>query len=250
MGVESNLRGRRWGHLVSLEAIAELREFSETTDSIRIGAALTLNEIAQHWNDAPEAFRQWLPLFASPAIRNRATLGGNLSTASPIGDGAPLLAAFDARLHLAKPGGRRIVPLSQFFTGYRSTVLEAAELIIAVEIPKPLSAFSRFYKVAKRRMDDISTVAAGFSMEWNPAGRIVRARFVFGGVAPVPLRVEAAEKAAIGERWNEATVRRVQTVLARTLNPIGDHRGSAEYRLAIAQSLVEKFWWDRQEAAA
>ena len=250
LGVESNLRGRRWRHLVSLEAIAELREFSETTDSIRIGSALTLNEIAQRWRGAPEAFRQWLLLFASPAIRNRATLGGNLATASPIGDGAPLLEAFDARLHLAGPAGRRAVALSQFFTGYRRTVLEPGELIIAIEIPKPLPAFSRFYKVAKRRMDDISTVAAGFSIDWNPAGRIERARFAFGGVAPVPLRVETAEEATIGERWNEATVRRVQVILARTLKPISDHRGSAEYRLAMAESLIEKFWWERQEAAA
>ena len=140
--------------------------------------------------------------------------------------------------------------MSQFFTGYRRTALEPRELITAIEIPKPLPAFSRFYKVAKRRMDDISTVAAGFTMEWNPAGRIVRARFAFGGVAPVPLRVEAAEEAAIGERWTAATVGRVQAILARMLKPISDHRGSAEYRLAIAQSLIEKFWWERQEAAA
>ena len=189
-------------------------------------------------------------LFASPAIRNRATLGGNLSTASPIGDGAPLLEAFDAKLHLAGPRGRRGLALSQFFTGYRRTALEPRELITAIEIPKPLPAFSRFYKVAKRRMDDISTVAAGFTMEWNSAGRIVRARFAFGGVAPVPLRVEAAEEAVVGERWTAATVGRVQAILARMLKPISDHRGSAEYRLAIAQSLIEKFWWERQEAAA
>ena len=250
LGVESNLRGRRWGHLVSVEAIPELREFSETTACIRIGSALTLNEIAQRWSGAPEAFRQWLPLFASPAIRNRATLGGNLATASPIGDGAPLLAAFDAKLHLAGAGGRRTVPLSQFFSGYRQTMLERGELMIAIEIAKPLPTFSRFYKVAKRRMDDISTVAAGMAMDWNAAGRIERARFAFGGVATVPLRVEAAEEAVIGERWNEVTVSRVQSLLARALKPISDHRGSAEYRLAVAQSLIKKFWWERQEAAA
>jgi xanthine dehydrogenase small subunit len=250
LGVEANLHSRRWAHLVSLEAIAELREFSETAESIRIGSALQLSEIARRWNGVPEAFRQWLPLFASPAIRNRATLGGNLSTASPIGDGAPLLEAFDAKLHLAGPRGRRRLALSQFFTGYRRTALEPRELITAIEIPKPLPAFSRFYKVAKRRMDDISTVAAGFTMEWNSAGRIVRARFAFGGVAPVPLRVEAAEEAVVGERWTAATVGRVQAILARMLKPISDHRGSAEYRLAIAQSLIEKFWWERQEAAA
>jgi xanthine dehydrogenase small subunit len=250
LGVESNLRGRRWKHLVSLEAIPELREFSESAECIRMGAALTLNEIAQRWSNPPEAFRQWLPLFASPAIRNCATLGGNLATASPIGDGAPLLAAFDAKLHLAGAKRRRTVLVNQFFTGYRQTVLEPGELVTAIEIPKPLPAFARFYKVAKRRMDDISTVAAGIAMDWNAAGRVERARFAFGGVAPVPVRVEAAAEAVIGERWNEAAVSRVQSMLARALQPISDHRGSAEYRLAVAQALVEKFRWERQEAAA
>ena len=250
LGVESNLHGRRWGHLVSLEAIEELREFSQSADRIRIGAALTLNEIAQRWTNPPEAFQQWLPLFASPAIRNRATLGGNLATASPIGDGAPLLAVFDAKLHLAGPRGRRTVALDQFFTGYRQTALERDELITTIEIPKPVPAVTRFYKVVKRRMDDISTVAAAMALDCNTSGRIVHARFAFGGVAPVPLRVGAAEQAAIGERWDEAAVRRVQSILARTLNPISDHRGSAEYRWAMAQSLIEKFWWELQEAAA
>ena len=249
LAVESNLRGRRWGHLVSLEAMGELREFSETADSVRIGSALTLTEISERWTTAPPVFWEWLQLFASPAIRNRATLGGNLATASPIGDSAPLLSALDAHVFLAGPAGRRTVPVAQFFTSYRRTGMTPGELITAIEIPKPLPAFTRFYKVAKRRMDDISTVAAGLAMDWNDAGRIVRARFAFGGVAPVPLRVEMAEEAVLGER-NESAVNRVQSILARTLKPISDHRGSAEYRLAVAQSLIEKFWWERQEAAA
>ncbi|HLK49412.1 MAG TPA: FAD binding domain-containing protein [Bryobacteraceae bacterium] len=250
LAVESNLRGRRWSHLVSLEGIAELREFAETAGCVRIGSALSLNEIAERWRDAPEAFREWLPLFASPALRNRATLGGNFATASPIGDGAPLFAALDANLQVAGPGGRRSVPLAAFFTSYRRTALEPGQLITGIEIPKPLPQHARFYKVAKRRMDDISTVAAGLALDWNSAGRIVRARFVFGGVAPVPLRVQAAEEAVIGERWNESAVSRVQSILARTLKPISDHRGSSEYRLALAQSLIEKFWWERREVAA
>ncbi len=250
LGVEANLRGRRSPHLVSLEAIHELHEFSETADFIRIGSALTLNEIAERWSAPPDGFQQWLPLFASPAIRNRATLGGNLVTASPIGDGAPLLMAFDAILHLASKRGRRVVALDQVFTGYRSTVLEGGELVTAIEIPKPLPASSRFYKVAKRRMDDISTVSAGFALDRNAPGRIARARFAFGGVGPVPLRVQAAEEAAVGERWNEATVRRVQNILRRTLKPISDHRGSREYRLAVAQSLLDKFCCELQELAA
>jgi xanthine dehydrogenase small subunit len=248
--VESNLRARRWSHLVSLEAIAEVREFSEHAKAITIGAALPLNDIAARWTSAPEAVGDWLRLFASPPLRNRATLGGNLATASPIGDGAPLLLALDASVHLVSRRGRRIIPLNTFFTGYRKTLLAADELIAAIEIPKPLPEFVRFYKVARRRMDDISTVAAAMAMDWDGSGRIARARFAWGGVAAVPIRTVAAEDAAVGYRWNDATVERAQAALERTIQPIGDHRGSAEYRLAVAKSLIAKFLWERQEAAA
>src|SRR5580704_1280216 len=248
--VESNLRARRWPHLISLEAIAELREFSESADSVIIGAALPLNEIALRWKKAPEVLLPWLRLFASPPLRNRATLGGSLATASPIGDGAPLLLALDARVHLASQRGRRTVPLSSFFIGYRRTVLAPDELIAAVEIPKPLPEFVRFYKVAKRRMDDISTVAAAMAMDWDASGRVARARFAFGGVAAIPVRAMAAEDAVLGQRWNEAAVERAQAALDRTLQPMSDHRGSAEYRLAVSKSLLAKFLWERREAAA
>lgn len=244
LGVEANLKSRRWAHLVSLEAIEELREFSETAESVRIGAALPLADIGLRWRGAPEAFREWIERFASPTIRNRATLGGNLATASPIGDGAPLLLALDAVVHLAGPGGARTLPLASFFTGYRQTALGMGELITAIEIPKPVPAALRFYKVAKRRMDDISTVAAGMAMELDAGGRVARARFAFGGVAAIPLLTVQAEEAVLGERWNEAAVERVQGALGRTLRPISDHRGSAEYRLAVAQSLVAKFHWE------
>ncbi len=108
-------------------------------------------------------------------------------------------------------------------------------------------AISRLHpllKASKRRMDDISTVAAGLSMDWDPSGRIARAIFAFGGVAPAPLRVFTAEEAALGQPWNEATVERIQRELDRALRPIDDHRGSAAYRLALAKSLVEKFYWE------
>jgi xanthine dehydrogenase small subunit len=248
--VESNLRARRWPHLISVEAIAELREFSETAHLVTIGAALPLSEIATRWTNAPEVFLQWLRLFASPLLRNRATLGGNLATASPIGDGAPLLLALDARLHLASQRGQRTIPLSSFFTAYRQTVLAADELIESIEIPKPLPEFVRFYKVAKRRMDDISTVAAAMAMDWDASGRITRARFAFGGVAAIPLRIQAAEEVIVGQRWNDAAVERAQAALERAIEPIGDHRGSADYRLAVSKSLFAKFLWERQEAAA
>jgi xanthine dehydrogenase small subunit len=153
-------------------------------------------------------------------------------------------------VHIAGARGRRAIPVASFFTGYRRTVLEPGELLTAIEIPKPFASSIQFYKAAKRRVDDISTVAAGISMDLDAVGRITRAVFAFGGVAAVPLRVYAAEEAALGQRWNQAAVERVQSVLERTLKPISDHRGSAEYRVDVAKSLVEKFWWERQEAAA
>ena len=205
LGVESNLHHRRWAHLVSIEAIEELQAFDVNARSITIGAALPIADIGLRWTDAPPAVHEWLTLFASPPIRHRATLGGNLATASPIGDAAPLLLALDASLHIAGPGaspgagpgGRRTTPLSAFFTGYRTTTLARGELITAIEIPRPLPAALRFYKVAKRRLDDISTVAAAMALDVDDRGHVQRARFAFGGVAATPLRLVEAEEAVV-----------------------------------------------------
>ena len=246
VGVESNLLARRWAHVVSLEAIEELRDCSSGSERVMIGAALPLSEIGRRWTDAPDVFREWLTLFASPLVRNRATLGGNLATASPIGDAAPMLLALDASVHLAGPRGRRAIPLSSFFTAYRKTAMEPGEILVSVEIPKPLPQFVRFYKVAKRRMDDISTVAAAMAMDVDASGRVRRARFAFGGVAATPMRLVDAEETVVGQAWTEAAVERVQRVLDRTLKPMSDHRGSKEYRLEVSKSLVEKYWWEQR----
>ena len=243
LGVEANLKGARWPHLVSLEAIDELREYRETRNSVWLGAGLPLADIAGCWRDAPHVIHEWLELFASPLIRNRATLGGNLATASPIGDSAPLLLALDAVVHTAGPDGRRVIPLSSFFIGYRRTALPPASLIVAIEIPKPLPTVVRFYKIAKRRLDDISTVAAALAID-EESGTVRRARFAFGGVAATPIRVHEAEAAATHAPWNDAAVERVQDVLDRALTPIGDHRGSSAFRLEVSKSLVAKFLWD------
>jgi xanthine dehydrogenase small subunit len=244
LAVESNLRHTRWPHLVSIDAIDELRDFSDGPGAVSIGAGLPLSEIDRRWKTAPEAIREWLELFASPLIRNRATLGGNLATASPIGDAAPLLLALDAVLHLAGGEGRRTVPLSAFFTSYRRTAMIPGELIVGVDIPKPLSPSLRFYKIAKRRLDDISTVAAGIAVDVDKNGRVARARLAFGGVAATPVRVIDAETALVDQPWSESSVERVQLVLDRVLQPLSDHRGSREYRLEVCKSLIEKYYWD------
>jgi xanthine dehydrogenase small subunit len=249
LAVESNLRLRRFPHLISVEALAELRQVRESAEEIEIGAGVTLSEIAQI-GGLPQVWHEWLELFASPLIRNRATLGGNIATASPIGDGPPLLLALDAHVRIAGARGIRTMPLDAFFLDYRKTALQPGELLVSVILPKPLPEIARFYKAAKRRMDDISTVAACFAIDLDDGGRVRRAHLAYGGVAPIPLRAKQAEDAILGSRWNQAAVSKAQEVLARTLKPIGDHRGSAAYRLALAQSLLEKFWWDQQAEVA
>jgi xanthine dehydrogenase small subunit len=115
---------------------------------------------------------------------------------------------------------------------------------MAVEIPKPLPQIVRYYKVAKRRLDDLRTVAAAMALDIDPHGKVQRARFAFGGVAATPVRAAEAEAAVVDQSWNDAAVERVQAILDRILQPMSDHRGSKEYRLEVSKSLVEKFRWE------
>jgi xanthine dehydrogenase small subunit len=250
LAVEANLRGRRWPLLVSVEAVPELRVFDDDGGEVEIGAGLTLSEIEARWLDAPPVMREWFPLFASPLIRNRATLGGNLATASPVGDAAPLLLALDAEVNLAGPEGRRRIPLGEFFPDYRRTALRPGELILSVSVTKPSPEAAAFFKVAKRTLDDISTVAAAFSITLDTAGRVGRCRIAYGGVAATPVRVYEAEDALMGLAWGAPAVRAAQRAIAATLHPMSDHRGSAEYRLAVAQTLLEKFYHLTRHAEA
>ena len=249
LAVERNLLGRRWPLLVSVEGIAEMRRFAETQEAIEIGAGLTLAEIEERWTPVPAAVREWFDLFASPLIRNRATLGGNLATASPVGDAAPLLLALDAEIQLASSRGVRSIALRDFFTGYRQTALQAGEMIVAISIPKPLPARLAFYKAAKRRLDDISTVAAAFALDVD-AGGITRARAAYGGVAATPVRIDDFARSLLRRPWDQSAMRAAQRAVAASISPLSDHRGSADYRRALAESLIEKFWHETRETQA
>ncbi len=250
LAVEANLRGRRWPLLVSVEAVSELRVFRDTGGEVEIGAGLTLSEIEARWLDAPPVMREWFPLFASPLIRNRATLGGNLATASPVGDAAPLLLALDAEVNLAGTEGHRRIPLREFFAGYRQTALRHGEVLVSVSVPKPYPENAAFFKVAKRALDDISTVAAAYAVTLDAGGRVAHSCIAYGGVAATPVRVHEAEDALMGLAWDAPAVRAAQRAIAATLHPMSDHRGSAEYRLAVAQTLLEKFFHQTRQAEA
>ncbi|MEV0284198.1 MULTISPECIES: FAD binding domain-containing protein [unclassified Kribbella] len=238
VGVEVNLRGVRKPLVVAIDRLAELREFSFGPDEVRLGAALTLSEIERLLAGRVPLLAQMFPQFASRLIRNGATIGGNLGTGSPIGDTPPALLALDASLVLASRRGERVVPLADYFTGYRQTMKAADELIRTIVIPLPLEPLSAFHKIAKRRFDDISSVAVGYAVDVED-GVVRRARIGLGGVAATPLRALATEQALIGKPWTERTVREAAAVMAAEGTPMDDHRASSSYRSAmLGQSLL------------
>ncbi|WP_394650117.1 xanthine dehydrogenase small subunit [uncultured Deinococcus sp.] len=245
-GVEVNLRHARAGLTVAVDALPELRELIWSPDSVEIGAGLNLSEIERRLAGRVPLLAEWFPQFASRLIRNSATLGGNLGTASPIGDSPPVLLALNASLRLASRGGEREVPLAEYFTGYRQTVRRPGELIRSVKIPLPLAPVAAFHKIAKRRFDDISSVAVAFALDLD--GDVVReVRIGLGGVAATPLRARATEEALTGQPWTEATVRAAARTLRGEGTPLDDHRASAAYRAAMLEQALLKFYFAGQE---
>ena len=163
-GVELNIGHARAALSIGIDRLEELREFSVGPDRIDLGAALSLSEIEARLAGRVPLLADLFPQFASRLIRNGATLGGNLGTASPIGDAPPALLALDASLVLASAEGEREVLLADYFTGYRQSVRRPGELIKTVRLPLPLAPVTAFHKIAKRRFDDISSVAVAYAL--------------------------------------------------------------------------------------
>ncbi|MFB7540141.1 xanthine dehydrogenase small subunit [Streptomyces zaomyceticus] len=240
-GVEVNIRSRRAGCVVAVDRLPELRELRVESDHIEIGAALTLTEIERRLDGGVPLLADLFPQFASRLIRNGATLGGNLGTGSPIGDSPPVLLALEASLVLADADGEREVALADYFTGYRQSVRRPDELIRAVRVPLPLAPVTAFHKIAKRRFDDISSVAAAFALDIED-GIVRRARIGLGGVAATPIRALATEAALEGRPWAAETVEAAAEVLRVEGTPMNDHRASADYRSAmLGQSLLKTY---------
>jgi xanthine dehydrogenase small subunit len=240
-GVEVNLRGERPAYVVAVDRLTELREFEATEHAIEIGAALTLSEVEAALAGRLPMLDEVFEVFASRLIRNGATIGGNLATASPIGDLAPALMALEAGVVLTSAIGDREVPISDYFTGYRETLRRDDELIRAVRVPLPTAGITAFHKIAKRHFDDISSVAIGFAIELIE-GTVKSARIGLGGVAATPVRALATEAALEGRPWEERTVREAAAVMRGEGTPMDDHRASAAYRSAMLGTALLKVW--------
>ena len=258
-GVELNIRHSRAALTIGIDRLEELREFSVGPDRIDLGAALSLSEIEARLAGRVPLLADLFPQFASRLIRNGATLGGNLGTASPIGDAPPALLALDASLVLASAEGEREVLLADYFTGYRQSVKRPDELIKTIRLPLPLAPVTAFHKIAKRRFDDISSVAVAYALTLDGAAsgadgadgasgagaggsRVASVRIGLGGVAAMPLRATAAEEALKGQPWTRETAAAAADELARAGTPMSDHRASESYRIAMLRNSLLKFY--------
>ena len=240
-GVEVNIKGARAKNILAVDRLEEMRGIRRTADFIELGASQTLSELERELSGSIPLLGKLFPQFASRLIRNGATIGGNLGTGSPIGDTPPALLALEAELVLTSVRGSRTVALADYFTGYRQTVREADELITAIRIPLPLSPLTSFQKIAKRRFDDISSVAIGYAVDIQ-GGMIAKARIGLGGVAATPLRATATEALLEGRPWTLETVHAAAETLAAEGTPMDDHRASAKYRTAMLRSSLERFY--------
>ena len=240
LGVEVNLRHSRPPVVVAIDRLEELRTLTFDAGRLEIGAALTLSEVERGLNGRVPLLGQLFPQFASRLIRNAATFGGNLATGSPIGDSAPVLLALDAGVVLCSTDGEREVPLAEYFTGYRQSVRKPNELLRAVRIPLPLAETTAFYKIAKRRFDDISSVSVAIALQVAD-GVVASARIGLGGVAATPIRASATEESLVGRPWTEDTVAAAAAIMAGEGTPIDDIRASAPYRSAMLRQALLKF---------
>ena len=223
------LAATRFVDLWSLDA---LRRLTVRDDVLSIGALTTYTSLARS-----RLVRQRVPMLIDAArqiggvqIQNRGTIGGNIANGSPAGDSLPVLAAVEAVVVARSASQERRIPFVEYYTGYRTSVLRADELIVAVEIP-PVVGRQWFRKIGTRAAQAISKVVIA-------AVRSDAPRIALGSVGPVVVRARNAERALAEGKGLESAA----DALGADISPIDDIRSTGEYRRTVAQNLLRQFW--------
>lgn len=224
-------------YVMDVKKIPGLHEitFSEK-EGLFIGACVTMNEIGGN-----EAVRAHYPFLAEAAlsvgskqVRNRATSVGNIVNASPLCDtGTPLYAA-DAVMCLEGSNGKREVPIREFITFVRRTVLQKDEIVTGIKVPYDKDLCGIFTKVARRREVDLSTICATVARSGNEW------KLAFGAVAPTPVRLPKTEEHLRGKEITEALIDEAAKLARTEVSPIDDVRASKEYRLDVVEVIVRR----------
>ena len=241
LGLRISRQREKLPALIHLGRIAALRAIKTNTRRIVLGAGTTCAQALEVLAPYYPGLVAYLTRFGSRQIRNLATIGGNIATASPIGDMAPILLALDAGIRLRSSAhGTRELAAEQFFVGYRKTALAKDELIESIVLPRPMAnSIVVADKISKRRDQDISTVCAAYRLSIEN-GRIGEVRLAFGGLAETPRRAYAAEAVLQGQVPAPALFAAAGDRLGEDFRPISDWRGSAAYRSAVAKNLLQR----------
>ncbi|HXG91007.1 MAG TPA: xanthine dehydrogenase family protein subunit M [Blastocatellia bacterium] len=223
--------------------VDELRGITDEGDCVRIGALTTYTQLIRS-----PLVQQFAPSLVQASrtigaiqIQNRGTIGGNIVNASPAGDSLPVLAAYDAKVEIGSQRGERHISFNEFYTGYRKTVLEPDELVVAVRIPK-LKAGERdfFWKVGTRRAQAISkTVMAAKA---KMAGGIVESiSIAAGSVAPTVIRARRTESVLAGKMLTRDLIEQARHSILLEVSPITDLRSTEHYRRTVTGNVLVKF---------
>ena len=232
------------GHLNDLQTI------ETTADGLKIGAGVSYTDAEAAITAHISGISGYWSRIGGAQVRNMGTIGGNIANGSPIGDTPPPLISLGATVTLAGAGGTRTLPMDAFFIDYGKQDRAPGELVTAITVPPvPANARTAFYKISKRRDEDISALAAGFCVTVAD-GIVTGARLAFGGLAGTPKRASKAEAALIGQPWSADTVAAAKAALADDFSPLTDWRASAGYRAMTAANLLERFWREDQGETA
>ena len=236
-------RGVRTGieTLVDITRVPGLSQvYQDEMDLIHIGPLVTHNDCVAARQIVERAFplAQAAWEVGAPQIRNRGTVAGNLVTASPANDTITPLIALGASLVLRSVHGKRVVPLAEFYTGVRKTVMRPDEMLVDILVPalKP-SERGVFIKIGLRRAQAISVVNAALVLRLE-GERVSRAAITLGAVAPTIVHAVPAEEYLVGKPLDEAVIEEAARLAQDTARPIGDVRGSAAYRLEMVRVAV------------
>lgn len=229
--------------------VAELATIDETADALTLGAGVRYADAHAAFARLHPAMGELVRRLGGLQVRNAATVGGNIANGSPIGDGPPALIALGAELTLAGPKGRRTMPLENYFIDYGRQDRRAGEIVEQIRVPRPIAGDVIHMSKLSRRFDsDISAVCGAIKLSVED-GRIIRARVAFGGMAATPKRARGCEATLTGAPFTEATMLAAADVVRQDFAPIGDVRGSADYRRQAAASIVRRAWLEAQGEA-
>jgi xanthine dehydrogenase small subunit len=244
ISVIRNKRGFDPEAVLSTANLPGLSEIREENGQLIVGARVTLTQLEEAVKDSVPELHKILVVFGSPQIKNAGTLAGNIANGSPIGDTLPFLMVMGAEVELTGTAGTRRVNMNRLYKGYRTLDMQPDELITSIHIPLPKpNEVLKLYKVSKRHNLDISTFTAAFLM--TLAGELIDSiRISYGGVGPVVLRLPKTEAALTGKSFTPETLQSVGEIAREEITPISDVRGSQTYRLQLAETILQKFYYE------